>query len=475
VADRGRGRRRRAHRAGRDHGRGDYGRGRRGEPDRHRRRGAGRALPGPRARLRWPDRRRRPGDGLQRDPRRDGLGRPGHRPRARHTDPAQPGARPGRAGGRHRAGRLPHPQPGRGPAARRPRAGCRPRRAAGRAPPPLPGRHHRADLRFRRRLRRRRNTPAARRSGPPAPGRRYHRRRRRVQRRLRGRRLRRVGPGAVRPLRRGGRRVRRHPERGAARPGPPRRPAGPPRRGRTAMMNREEDTAVAGTDHSDPASLAPYIQHTAISAGMTRDDLVAHCEEAVRYGFNAAMIPASWAGLAADVLRGTGVTVASALDFPTVGVMTSRGKAAEARAIAEAGAEQIDMGVQVGWLRSGMEKEFREDIAGVVAAGVPVKVMLELPLLTEDERERAVELAMDAGAAYLKNASSGSVEVANPESIAYLAARVRDGVRVKASGGIKTLEQARALLDAGASLLGTSSGVAIVTSGRDGGQARTDY
>ncbi|GAA1104061.1 deoxyribose-phosphate aldolase [Nocardiopsis composta] len=241
------------------------------------------------------------------------------------------------------------------------------------------------------------------------------------------------------------------------------------------MMNREEDTAVAGTDHSDPASLAPYIQHTAISAGMTRDDLVAHCEEAVRYGFNAAMIPASWAGLAADVLRGTGVTVASALDFPTVGVMTSRGKAAEARAIAEAGAEQIDMGVQVGWLRSGMEKEFREDIAGVVAAGVPVKVMLELPLLTEDERERAVELAMDAGAAYLKNASSGSVEVANPESIAYLAARVRDGVRVKASGGIKTLEQARALLDAGASLLGTSSGVAIVTSGRDGGQARTDY
>ncbi|MFW5420801.1 deoxyribose-phosphate aldolase [Nocardiopsis sp. CNT-189] len=240
-------------------------------------------------------------------------------------------------------------------------------------------------------------------------------------------------------------------------------------------MNREEDTTVATTDHSDPASLAPYIQHTAISAGMTRDDLVAHCEEAARYGFNAAMIPASWVGLAAEVLRGTGIAVASALDFPTVGVMTSAGKAAEARAIAAAGAAQIDMGVQVGWLRSGMEKEFRDDIAGVVAAGVPVKVMLELPLLTGAERERAVELAMDAGAAYLKNASSGSVEIADPESIAYLAARVRDGVRVKASGGIKTLEQARALLGAGASLLGTSSGVAIVTSGRDGGADRGDY
>ncbi|WP_017623043.1 deoxyribose-phosphate aldolase [Nocardiopsis chromatogenes] len=217
------------------------------------------------------------------------------------------------------------------------------------------------------------------------------------------------------------------------------------------------------------ASLAPFIQHTAIDTGLTRDDIVAHCEEAARYGFNAAMIPASWTGLAAEVLKGTGIAVASALDFPTVGVMTSEGKAAEARAIVAAGGEQIDMGVQVGWLRSGMEKEFRDDIAGVVAAGVPVKVMLELPLLGADERERAVELAMDAGAAYLKNASSGAVEIADPESIAYLAARVRDGVKVKASGGIKTLGQARALLDAGASLLGTSSGVAIVSGGEGTG------
>ncbi|WP_017540975.1 deoxyribose-phosphate aldolase [Nocardiopsis halophila] len=220
---------------------------------------------------------------------------------------------------------------------------------------------------------------------------------------------------------------------------------------------------------TDAASLAPYIQHTAIDAGLTRDDIVAHCEEAARYGFNAAMIPASWTRLASEVLKGTGIAVASALDFPTVGVMTSEGKAAEARAIAAAGGGQIDMGVQIGWLRSGMEKEFHDDIAGVVAAGVPVKVMLELPLLTPAERERAVELAMDAGAAYLKNASSGAVEVAEPDSVAYLAARVREGVKVKASGGIKTRGQARALLEAGASLLGTSSGVAIVSGGEGSG------
>lgn len=226
---------------------------------------------------------------------------------------------------------------------------------------------------------------------------------------------------------------------------------------------------------ADPTSLAPYIQHTRISVGLTREELVAHCEEAARYGFNAAMVPASWVPLAVEVLRGTGVQVASALDFPTVGVMTSAGKAAEARAIADAGAAQLDMGVQIGWLRSGMEREFAADIAGVVAAGIPVKVMLELPLLTPRERDRAVDLAMDAGAAYLKNASSGAIEVANPQSIAYLVGRARDGVRVKASGKITSLEQAVSLLDAGAVLLGTSSGVAIVTAGAAAEADRSGY
>ncbi|MBN9610648.1 MAG: deoxyribose-phosphate aldolase [Actinobacteria bacterium 69-20] len=216
---------------------------------------------------------------------------------------------------------------------------------------------------------------------------------------------------------------------------------------------------------TDPRSLAPYIQHTRISAGMTRVDLIAHCHEAAEFGFNAAMVPASWVPLAVDVLGGTGVKVASALDFPTVGVMTSAGKAAEARAIADAGADQLDMGVQIGWLKSGMDDEFAGDIAGVVAAGIPVKVMLELPLLTPAERDRAVDLAMDAGAAYLKNASSGAVEVANPDSIRYLVGRAREGVHVKASGKITSLAQAVSLLDAGAVLLGTSSGVGIVTGG----------
>lgn len=225
----------------------------------------------------------------------------------------------------------------------------------------------------------------------------------------------------------------------------------------------------------NPTSLAPYIQHTLIATGITRDEMVAHCEEAAKYGFNAAMVPASWVPLAVDVLRGTGVEIASALDFPTVGVMTSAGKAAEAHAIVDAGANQIDIGVQIGWLKSGLEQEFADDIAGVVAAGVPIKVMLELPLLTEAQRERAVELAMDAGAAYLKNASSGAIEVANPTSVKYLVDRARPGVKVKASGKITELGQAVSLLDAGAVLLGTSSGISIVTAGAGATASTSGY
>jgi len=212
-----------------------------------------------------------------------------------------------------------------------------------------------------------------------------------------------------------------------------------------------------------PASLAPFIQHTRISVGMTRADLIEHCEQAARYGFNAAMVPASWLPLAVDVLKGTGIKVASALDFPTVGVMTSRGKAEEAKSIADFGAAQVDIGVQIGWLKSGMEREFVSDIRGVVDAGIPVKVMLELPLLTHKQRDRAVELSIEAGAAYLKNASSGAVETASPESISYLVRQAAGRAKVKASGSIRTTAQAISLLGAGADLLGTSAGIDIIT------------
>ncbi|MFF8632865.1 deoxyribose-phosphate aldolase [Streptomyces pilosus] len=227
-------------------------------------------------------------------------------------------------------------------------------------------------------------------------------------------------------------------------------------------------TATAVELDLTPAELASYIQHTKIDPDATRDEMIAHAREAVTHGFNAAMVPASWLPVVVAELDGTGVEVATALDFPTVGVMTSAGKAAEAAEIARLGADQLDIGVQIGWLKSGRYDDFREDIAGVVrASGLPVKVMLELPLLTDAEKEAAVELAMEAGASFLKNASSGQIETANPTSVRYLVDRAREGVRVKASGSIKSYRQGLDLLRAGASLLGTSAGLAIITDSGD--------
>ena len=212
-----------------------------------------------------------------------------------------------------------------------------------------------------------------------------------------------------------------------------------------------------------PAQLAPFIQHTKIEVGTTRDQIIAHARETAEYGFNAAMVPGSWVSVVAGELAGTGIEIASALDFPTVGVTTSAGKAFEAEQLVKAGATQIDIGVQIGWLKSKMYDAFRDDIAGVVrAAGVPIKVMLELPLLTDAEKDIAVQLSIEAGVSYLKNASSGQIETANPASVAFLVARAPEGVLVKASGSIKHYEQALALLEAGAVLLGTSAGLEII-------------
>lgn len=213
-----------------------------------------------------------------------------------------------------------------------------------------------------------------------------------------------------------------------------------------------------------PAEIAPYIQHTKISSVATRAEMIAHAEEVLEYGFNAAMVGGPWVATVAEVLRGTDGLVASAIDFPTVGVVTTEGKVAEAKSLVAKGAQQLDVGVQLGYLRSGMYDEFRDDLRQIVeASGVPVKPLLELPLLTPEEREIAVELAIEAGVAYIKNASGGHIETASPASVEYLVERSRGRVPVKASGGISNYAQAVSLLEAGAVLLGTSSGVAIVT------------
>jgi len=160
---------------------------------------------------------------------------------------------------------------------------------------------------------------------------------------------------------------------------------------------------------------------------------------------------------------GYGIRTASFIDFP-LGTMSSWGKAFEASSLVKDGVEEIDLMPNVGFLLSGMEREYFADIQKVVqgAKGIPIKIMLELPLLNEALRERAVQLNIETGIAYLKNASSGAVGSATPEQIRWLRQGAPTHVGIKASGGIKRAQQVRELLNAGADLVGTSAGSQIM-------------
>lgn len=209
--------------------------------------------------------------------------------------------------------------------------------------------------------------------------------------------------------------------------------------------------------------LARLIQHTLIAPGVTKAQIERHVAVCVEHDFDAAMVGACWVPEARALVAGTTVKVATTLDVP-YGCMTTPGRVAEMRSIVESGADQVDIGIQIGFLRAGEHARFADDLAAVVATAhdVPVKAMLELPLLTPAERLVAVAACVDAGVAYLKNASSGAVGQATPEDIGWLRDHAPEGVLVTASGGIATREQAVALVEAGAALLGTSAGVAIV-------------
>jgi len=209
--------------------------------------------------------------------------------------------------------------------------------------------------------------------------------------------------------------------------------------------------------------LARHIQSTLISNSVTRPQWQAHIDNCLRYSFHAAIIPPCWVRETAALLRGSGIQTASFVDFP-LGTMTTSGKAFEAHKLVEGGVEEIDLMPNVGFLLSGMEAEYLTDIQSVVKAaeGISIKIMLELPLLNEAQRERAVQLSIEAGVAYLKNASGGAVGRATPEQIRWLRQRAPNHIRIKASGSIKTAQHVRELLLAGADLVGTSAGTPIM-------------
>jgi deoxyribose-phosphate aldolase len=218
---------------------------------------------------------------------------------------------------------------------------------------------------------------------------------------------------------------------------------------------------LSGSNH--PSGIASRMQSTLISNTVTNEQWQQHIADCLQHQFHAAMVPPAWVKRTAEALRRSRVRVASFLDFP-LGTMTSAGKAYEAGHLVGYGVQEIDLMPNVGFLISGMEKEYFDDIRGVVetAHGVPIKIMLELPLLDPRQRERAVTLSIDAGVAYLKNASSGAVGVAQPSDIRFLRSLAPAHIGIKASGGIKHADQIRTLLEAGADLIGTSAASQIM-------------
>lgn len=218
--------------------------------------------------------------------------------------------------------------------------------------------------------------------------------------------------------------------------------------------------------------MASKIQHTNVAPEATVRDIEKLCRECVEYGFNAAVVNPIWVRHALRLLKGSGVKVSAALNFP-IGASTTLSKVVEIRNLAAYGCDELDFMINLGYLKSGMLEEFRRDVELVVEAaeGMVVKAILETAVLTEEELGAAARICEEAGVHYIKNSSGwGRGGPATVEIIKLMRSLVSPKVGIKASGGIRDRATAEALLDAGADLLGTSRGVQIVTGGAVSGE-----
>jgi deoxyribose-phosphate aldolase len=228
--------------------------------------------------------------------------------------------------------------------------------------------------------------------------------------------------------------------------------------------------AAAAEPTIAPADLAGYIDHTLLRPEAATSAFDKLCQEALQHRFCSVCVNSCRVAYVARKLQGTGVKVCSVVGFP-LGAMTPRSKAFEAREAISDGAAEIDMVVNVGLLKSGDLHGVEEDIRAVRRAtrGTTVlKVILETALLTQDEKLLACELAKKAGADFVKTCTGFSGGAASVEDVALMRRAVGSAMGVKASGGVRTYKGAVALIGAGATRLGCSASVAIVTGGDPG-------
>ena len=213
-----------------------------------------------------------------------------------------------------------------------------------------------------------------------------------------------------------------------------------------------------------PADLARIIDHTLLKAEATYSEIERLCAEAKEYGFASVCVNPVWVSKAYDILKETDVKVCTVIGFP-LGAATAEVKAFETENAIANGATEVDMVINIGLLKCGRDDEVEEDIRAVTKAAegkALTKVIIETCLLTDEEKVRACEIAARAGADFVKTSTGFSTGGATVEDVALMRKTVGDDLGVKASGGVRSLEDLMKMVDAGANRIGTSSGVKIM-------------
>jgi len=219
--------------------------------------------------------------------------------------------------------------------------------------------------------------------------------------------------------------------------------------------------------------LAKMIDHTLLRADATQSEMAKLTEEAKQYQFASVCVNPGWVAYAAEQLQGTGVDICTVIGFP-LGASTSETKAFETKDAIAKGATEVDMVINISALKDGKDDYVEQDIRAVVEAAAGkalVKVIIETCLLTDDEKVRACQAAVRAGADFVKTSTGFSTGGATPEDIALMRRTVGPDVGVKASGGVRSLEDMQKMIEAGATRIGASSGVKIM----QGGQSTSSY
>lgn len=219
-------------------------------------------------------------------------------------------------------------------------------------------------------------------------------------------------------------------------------------------------------DPAEPGEVASsQFDHTLLKADATRDQVVNLCQEAIKYGFFSVCVNPVFVPLCIEQLANSPVVVCTVVGFP-LGASTTTVKVFEAEEAIRRGAKEVDMVIHIGALKAGSLQDVRADIGAVVEAShqaaACVKVIIETCLLTGDEKVTACQLAQQAGADFVKTSTGFNSGGATPVDVALMRKTVGSDMGVKASGGIRTYEDAAAMIAAGATRIGASASVKIV-------------